>query len=161
MGPKCKCPVPRSELIQIDGSDHAWFENRGPHCTLLVYIDDATSRLMELCFADSESTFDYFRATDRYLRRHGKPMAFYSDRHSIFHVQARDRAHSGPGLSQFGRALRDLNIDSLCANSPQAKGRVERANGTLLKCPRLCGALHNRGQSTTPHTRHLCRPRSR
>lgn len=119
------------ELIQIDGSDHAWFEERGPRCTLLVYVDDATSRLMELCFADSESTLDYFRATRRYLARHGKPMAFYSDRHSIFHVQARDRAQRGAGLSQFGRALRDLNIDSLCANSPQAKGRVERANGTL------------------------------
>ena len=131
------------ELIQIDGSEHAWFENRGPRCTLLVYIDDATSRLMELCFADSESTFDYFRATDRYLRRHGKPMAFYSDRHSIFHVQARDRAQSGPGLSQFGRALRDLNIDSICANSPQAKGRVERANGTLQD--RLVKELRLRG----------------
>ena len=131
------------ELIQIDGSEHAWFEDRGPRCTLLVYIDDATSRLMELCFADSESTFDYFRATDRYLRRHGKPMAFYSDRHSIFHVQARDRAQSGPGLSQFGRALRDLNIDSICANSPQAKGRVERANGTLQD--RLVKELRLRG----------------
>ena len=131
------------ELIQIDGSDHAWFEDRGPKCTLLVYIDDATSRLMELCFADSESTFDYFRATHRYIDRHGKPMAFYSDRHSIFHVQARDRAQSGPGLSQFGRALRDLNIDSICANSPQAKGRVERANGTLQD--RLVKELRLRG----------------
>jgi len=131
------------ELVQIDGSDHAWFEERGPRCTLLVYVDDATSRLMELCFADSESTLDYFRATQRYLARHGKPMAFYSDRHSIFHVQARDRAQGGAGLSQFGRALRDLNIDSLCANSPQAKGRVERANGTLQD--RLVKELRLRG----------------
>jgi hypothetical protein len=98
---------------------------------------------MELCFADSESTLDYFRATRRYLARHGKPMAFYSDRHSIFHVQARDRAQRGTGLSQFGRALRDLNIDSLCANSPQAKGRVERANGTLQD--RLVKELRLRG----------------
>lgn len=131
------------ELIQLDGSPHAWFEDRGPACTLLVYVDDATSRLMELCFADSESTFDYFRATARYLRRHGKPMAFYSDRHSVFHVQARDRAQGGPGLSQFGRALRDLNIDSICANSPQAKGRVERANETLQD--RLVKELRLRG----------------
>src|SRR5438067_1853305 len=80
------------ELVQIDGSEHAWFEDRGPRCTLLVYVDDATSRVMELCFAESESTFDYFRATRRYLERHGKPMAFYSDRLSVFHVQARDRA---------------------------------------------------------------------
>ena len=80
------------ELVQIDGSEHAWFEDRGPVCTLLVYVDDATSRLMELCFADVESTFDYFRATRRYLNCHGKPRAFYSDRLGVFHVQARDRA---------------------------------------------------------------------
>jgi len=134
------------ELVQLDGSEHAWFEDRGPRCTLLVYVDDATSRLMELCFADTESTFDYFYATRRYLERHGKPMAFYSDRLSVFHVQARDRAQGGPGLSQFGRALRALNIDSLCANSPQAKGRVERANGTLQD--RLVKELRLRGLST-------------
>jgi hypothetical protein len=134
------------ELVQLDGSDHAWFEDRGPRCTLLVYVDDATSRLMELCFADTESTFDYFYATRRYLERHGKPMAFYSDRLSVFHVQARDRAQGGPGLSQFGRALRALNIDSICANSPQAKGRVERANGTLQD--RLVKELRLHGLST-------------
>ncbi len=135
----------RGEFMQIDGSDHAWFEDRGPRGTLLVYIDDATSELMELCFAEVASTFDYFHATRRYLERHGKPMAFYSDRHSIFHVQARDRAQGGAGLSQFGRALRDLNIDSLCAYSPQAKGRVERANGTLQD--RLVKELRLRGIS--------------
>jgi hypothetical protein len=116
-------PRPRrtclGELVQIDGSEHAWFEDRGPVCTLLVYVDDATSRLMELAFAAVESTFDYFRATRRYLERHGRPRAFYSDRLSVFHVYARDRAPSGRGLSQFGRALRDLNIELLCAlNDP-------------------------------------------
>jgi len=140
-------PRPRraclGELVQIDGSEHAWFEDRGPVCTLLVYVDDATSRLMELCFADVESTFDYFRATGRYLECHGKPMAFYSDRLSVLHVQARDSAQSGPGLSQFGRALRDLNIDLLCARSPEAKGRVERANGSLQD--RLVKELRLRG----------------
>ena len=135
----------RGELLQIDGSDHAWFEDRGPRCTLLVYIDDATSDLMALCFADVESTFDYCHATRRYLERYGKPMAFYSDRHSIVHVQARDRAQGGPGLSQFGRAVRDLHIDSICANSPQAKGRVERANGPLQD--RLVQELRLRGIS--------------
>jgi hypothetical protein len=70
-------------------------------------------------------------------------MAFYSDRLSVFHVQARDRAQGGPGLSQFGRALRDLNIDLLCARSPDAKGRVERANGTLQD--RLVKELRLRG----------------
>src|SRR5882724_10149085 len=61
------------ELIQIDGSEHAWFEDRGPRCTLLVYVDDATGRVMELCFADTESTFDYFHVTPRYLERHASP----------------------------------------------------------------------------------------
>jgi transposase len=140
-------PRPRraclGELVQIDGSEHAWFEERGPVCTLLVYVDDATSRLMELCFAAVESTFDYFRATRRYLERHGKPMAFYSDRLSVFHVYARDRAPTGRGLSQFGRALRELNIELLCARSPAAKGRVERANGTLQD--RLVKELRVRG----------------
>ena len=140
-------PRPRraclGELVQIDGSEHAWFEDRGPVCTLLVYVDDATSRLMELAFAEVESTFDYFRATRRYLERHGKPMAFYSDRLAVFHVQAHDRAERGPGLSQFGRALRELHIEILCARSPEAKGRVERAHGTLQD--RLVKELRLRG----------------
>jgi len=108
-----------------------------------VYVDDATSRLMELAFAEVESTFDYFRATREYLEEHGRPMAFYSDRLSVFHVQARERAHAGSGVSQFGRALRTLNINLLCARSPEAKGRVERANGTLQD--RLVEELRSRG----------------
>jgi hypothetical protein len=118
------------ELIQIDGSEHWWFESRGPRCTLLVYIDDATSRLMHLQFVESESTFDYFAATRAYLERHGKPVAFYSDKHGVFRVN-RKEAIGGDGMTQFGRALHALNIDIICANSSQAKGRVERANGTL------------------------------
>lgn len=72
------------ELIQIDGSDHRWFEDRGPACTLLVFIDDATSQLMHLHFTEAESTFSYFTATRAYLERHGKPLAFYSDKASVF-----------------------------------------------------------------------------
>ncbi len=127
-------PRPRrdclGELVQIDGSAHWWFEDRGPPCTLLVYIDDATGRLMELRLVETESAFDYFRATRAYLEAHGKPVAFYSDKHSIFRVAKADAA-GGTGMTQFGRALHDLNIDILCANTPQAKGRVERANRTL------------------------------
>src|SRR5712692_3951898 len=74
------------ELVQIDGSEHWWFEDRGPQCTLLVYIDDATSRLMNLKFVETESTFDYFQATREYLEAHGKPVAFYSDKHGVFRV---------------------------------------------------------------------------
>ena len=118
------------ELIQIDGSEHWWFETRGPQCTLLVYIDDATSRLMHLQFVQTESTFDYFKATRAYLERHGKPVAFYSDKHGVFRVNRKDAA-GGDGMTQFGRALHALNIDIICANSSQAKGRVERANATL------------------------------
>jgi hypothetical protein len=118
------------ELIQIDGCDHDWFEDRAPRCTALVYIDDATGRLMELYFARSESTFDYFEATQRYLRAHGKPVAFYSDKASIFRVNAKD-PKAGDGFTQFARAMFDLNIDTICANTPAAKGRVERAHQTL------------------------------
>ena len=118
------------ELIQIDGSDHRWFEDRAPVCTLLVYIDDATSRLMHLAFARSESTFSYFQATRAYLERHGKPLALYSDKASVFRVNSKE-AQGGEGHTQFARAMFELNIDTFCANSSQAKGRVERAHLTL------------------------------
>src|SRR5271170_5028338 len=118
------------ELVQIDGSEHRWFEGRGEMCTLLAFVDDATSRLMVLRFVASESAFDYFRAMRGYLEAHGKPVAFYSDKHGIFRVNSND-AVAGDRITQFGRALSELNIDIICANSPQAKGRVERAFGTL------------------------------
>ena len=118
------------ELIQIDGCDHEWFEERAPRCTLLVFVDDATSRLMEIRFVDSESTFDYFASMQSYLERHGKPVALYSDRASIFRATGSETRNTR-GLTQFSRALSELNIDIVCANSPQAKGRVERAHLTL------------------------------
>ena len=133
------------ELVQIDGSDHRWFEERAAPCTLLVFIDDATSRLMELRFVVSESTFAYFEALKAYLKRHGKPVAFYSDKHSIFRVSNEDAA-SGNGMTQFGRALSELNIEILCANTSQAKGRVERAHSTLQD--RLVKELRLSGIST-------------
>lgn len=117
------------ELIQIDGSDHRWFEDRADPCTLLVFIDDATSMLMELRFVPSESTFSYFEALESYLLKYGRPVAFYSDKHTVFRV-AKPNQHM-TGMTQFGRALAELNIEILCANSSQAKGRVERANRTL------------------------------
>lgn len=96
---------------------------------MLVFIDDATSRLMHLKFVQSESTESYFAALRDYLAMHGAPVAFYSDKHTVFRVN-RD-AKGGPGMTQFGRALAELNIEILCANSSQAKGRVERVNRTL------------------------------
>ena len=118
------------ELVQIDGSEHRWFEDRGPACSLLVFVDDATGRLMQLRFVRSESAFTYFEALALYLKRHGAPIAFYSDKHSVFRVAKKD-AKGGQGMTQFGRALCELNIEILCANSSQAKGRVERMNRTL------------------------------
>jgi transposase len=118
------------ELIQIDGSEHRWFEDRGDPCTLLVFIDDATGRLMQLRFVPSESAFSYFEALEGYLAAHGRPVALYSDKHSVFRV-AKKEAKGGQGMTQFGRALAELNIEILCANSSQAKGRVERVNRTL------------------------------
>jgi hypothetical protein len=133
------------ELVQIDGSEHAWFEDRGERCTLLAFVDDATGRLMQLLFVASESAFDYFRATRAYLETHGKPVAFYSDKHGIFRVNAKE-ALGGDRITQFGRVLSELNIDIICANSPQAKGRIERAFGTLQD--RLVKELRLAGIST-------------
>jgi transposase len=119
------------ELVQIDGSDHAWFEDRGPKCTLLVYIDDATGQLLELWFVPDETFFAYCEASRHYFERYGKPVAYYSDKHGIFRVNQPRPLGLSSGLTQFGRAMQELDIQILCANSPQAKGRVERANQTL------------------------------
>jgi hypothetical protein len=118
------------ELIQIDGSTHHWFENRGDKCTLLAFIDDATSRIQHAAFVPSESAFDYMRETRAYVEQHGRPIAFYSDKHAIFRVNKPD-AEGGTGMTQFGRALHEINVDILCANSAPAKGRIERCFGTL------------------------------
>src|SRR5471032_3426670 len=133
------------ELIQIDGSDHRWFEGRAPACTLLVFIDDATSRLMTLHFTATESTFSYFEATRHYLASHGKPVAFYSDKASVFRSN-QYATKGGKGVTYFGRAMFELNIDTWCANSSSAKGRVERAHLTLQD--RLVKEMRLRGIST-------------
>ena len=133
------------ELVQIDGSDHAWFEDRGPKCSLLVYIDDATGQLLELLFVPSETFFGYCEATRHYVERYGKPVAFYSDKHGIFRVNQERPLGTTSGLTQFGRAMDELDIQIICANSPQAKGRIERANQTLQD--RLVKELRLRGIS--------------
>jgi transposase len=133
------------ELVQIDGSPHDWFEGRAAECSLLVFIDDATGKLGELLFVENESFFSYCRATEGYLTRHGKPGAFYSDKHAVFRV---NQPSAGPSdaLTQFGRAMQELDIQIICANSPQAKGRVERVNQTLQG--RLPKELRLRGISS-------------
>lgn len=118
------------ELIQIDGSPHDWFEGRAPRCTLIVFVDDATSRLMSLRFAPVESAKAYLEALREHVLAHGCPLAFYSDRHGIFRVNAKD-AEGGDGRTEFGRVVERLKIGLIPALTPQAKGRVERANQTL------------------------------
>lgn len=135
------------ELVQIDGSPHDWFEGRAAKCTLIVFIDDASSRLLDLQFHPTETTQAYMDSLKRYLKRYGRPVALYSDRHSIFKVNAED-ATSGEQITQFGRALKTLDIESIPANSPQAKGRVERANQTLQD--RLIKEMRLAGISSVP-----------
>jgi hypothetical protein len=118
------------ELIQLDGSLHRWFEDRGPACFLIAYIDDATSRLMHAEFVDAEDTLTLLRLTRDYLRRYGRPLAFYVDRDSIYKTTKaasvdEDLRDEQP-MTQYTRAMSELDILVICANSPQAKGRVER-----------------------------------
>ena len=130
------------ELVQMDGSHHDWFEGRREPCCLLVFIDDATSRLLELRFEEQETTLGYFNATRSYIKRYGRPVSLYSDQYGVFRVNAPE-AESGSGETQFGRAMRELDIKIIFANSPQAKGRVERVNATLQD--RLVKELRLRG----------------
>jgi hypothetical protein len=131
------------ELIQIDGSHHDWFEGRALKCCLLVFIDDATNRLVGLRFESGETTGGYFKLAREYMEKHGRPLAFYSDKDSIFRVNLPDCEDAE---TQFGRAVRELGVESICANSPQAKGRVENANGTLQD--RLVKEMRLRGINT-------------
>ena len=132
------------ELVQIDGSPHDWFEGRAEACVLLVFIDDASGKLQQLHFAANESFFSYSEAAEGYFRQHGKPVAFYSDKHGIFRVNIPSTGQ-GDALTQFGRAMQDLGVQIICANTPQAKGRVERVIQTLQD--RLVKELRLRGIS--------------
>ncbi len=116
------------ELVQVDGSPHDWFEGRAPRCALIVFIDDATSRLLALRFCRSETTEAYMETLRGHLAAHGRPVALYSDRYSVFRVNRKD---SEEVPTQFTRALLTLGIEPIHAGTPQAKGRVERANLTL------------------------------
>jgi hypothetical protein len=133
------------ELEQMDGTDHDWFEGRAERCTLLVMIDDATGELGVLSFVEEESFFGYCGLLKQYLGVHGRPGGLYTDRHGIFRVNIPNASQSD-NLTQFGRAMQELDIPILCANTPQAKGRVERVNETLQD--RLVKEMRLRGIST-------------
>lgn len=120
----------RGELVQMDGSPHKWFEDRGPTVTLLATIDDANSEILALHFAPVEDTWGYLALLDRHLEAHGRPEALYTDRHSIFRATTQSPTHPTEE-TQMARALRQLDIHLICALTPQAKGRVERLFETL------------------------------
>lgn len=138
------------ELIQLDGSPHLWFEQRNNPCTLIAYIDDATSRIMDGMFVDYEGTFTLFAATEHYLNTYGKPVSLYVDKHSTFKINRQatieEELKDVLPQSQFGRAMDQIRIELICANSPQAKGRVERLFETLQD--RLVKELRLAGIST-------------
>uniref|UniRef100_E6PE14 Transposase of ISCARN53, ISNCY family IS1202 group n=2 Tax=mine drainage metagenome TaxID=410659 RepID=E6PE14_9ZZZZ len=132
------------ELIQADGSPHRWFEERGGACTLLLYVDDATTTILGGLFAEHETSDGYFELFERAFIEHGLPVALYTDKHSVFRI-------NNPGSmvddeTHVQRALRELDVELICANSPQAKGRVERANRSLQD--RLVKELRLAGIST-------------
>lgn len=133
-----RCPAV-GELVQIDGSPHAWLEERAPRCTLIIFVDDATSALRHAQFVAAETTRAYMRGLRSYSQRYGLPLALYSDRHSIFGKHDPE----DPEPTQFERAVRQLGIEPILAMTPQAKGRVERAFQTLqdrwVKALRLAG----------------------
>jgi predicted DNA-binding protein (UPF0251 family) len=120
----------RGELVQIDGSYHAWLEDRGPKACLLLFVDDATHEVLAAQFVEQETYFSYGTLCKSYFKENGLPVAFYSDRFSVFRVNAKNVIKTD-AITEFGRALQDLQIELICANSPQAKGRVERANQTF------------------------------
>ena len=117
------------EMVQVDGSPHCWFESRAPACTLLAFIDDATSRILHLEFTEAESTPALMKATKKYLLTFGQPASLYSDRGGVYKVNIHNEDEEK--ITQYKRALDEIGIKLIWARSPQAKGRVERLFETL------------------------------
>jgi len=150
-------------LVQMDGSHHDWFEGRGPRCVLQGMIDDATSRIPYAEFVDSEDTLNVMRVTKTYIERYGRPGAIYVDKDSIFRTSREpaveeDLRQEAPA-TQYKRALDSLGIELICANSPQAKGRIERSFNTLqdrlVKELRLAGIQTMDAANRFLHERYL------
>ncbi len=118
------------ELVQFDGSYHDWFENGKEQC-LLAAIDDATSKIVKGEFEDNEGVHAVFRFWWSYIEDYGRPMAIYLDKFSTYKVNRKNAVDNSEFITQFERAMRELDIRVICANSPEAKGRVERLFGTL------------------------------
>jgi transposase len=137
------------EMVQMDGSHHDWFEGRGPRCVLMGYIDDATGRVFGR-FYDYEGTIPAMDSFKRYIRKYGLPLSVYLDRYKTYKSTAKptieDELNDEEPLSDFERALRELGVEVRHANSPQAKGRIERLFGTLQD--RLVKEMRLRGIRT-------------
>jgi hypothetical protein len=137
------------EMVQIDGSHHDWFEGRGPRCVLMGYIDDATGKVFGR-FYDYEGTIPAMDSFRRYIRKSGLPMSVYLDKHTTYKSTAKatiqDELNNTQPLSEFERALKELGVEVIHANSPQAKGRIERLFGTLQD--RLVKEMRLRGIRT-------------
>jgi len=139
-------------LVQVDGSHHRWLEERGPWSTLLLAVDDATGSVPYALFREQEDTEGYFRLMTGIVQRCGIPLALYSDRHIVFRQPRPQGDISESSIAdnrkptQFGRAMRELGVTQVFAHSPEAKGRVERANGTFQD--RLVAELRLAGAST-------------
>jgi hypothetical protein len=118
------------ELVQFDGSYHDWFEKDGEEC-LLAAIDDATSIIAHAVFEDNEGVRSVFRFWWAYMKANGRPIAIYLDKFSTYKVNHKNAVDNKEFMTQFERAMADLGVQVICANSPEAKGRVERLFGTL------------------------------
>jgi hypothetical protein len=136
-------------MLLLDASVHCWLEDRGPQLTLLGFLDDATRKVVAAEFFPTEDARGYFRLLRRLLRHHGIPLSLYGDRHSVFvrnddHWSLEEQLSGKRQPTQFGRALAQLAVTYIAANSPQAKGRIERLWGTfqdrLTSELRLAGA---------------------
>ncbi|MFH1141234.1 MAG: ISNCY family transposase, partial [Chloroflexota bacterium] len=138
-------------LLQLDGSPHAWLEDRGTRLTLLLSVDDATGTAPAALFRPLEDTRGYFLLLQTIVEQQGIPLAVYTDRHAVFQPLRLPSAEGG--LSQFGRALREMGIQHILALSPEAKGRVERANGTFQD--RLVAELRLAGARTLHEANHV------
>jgi hypothetical protein len=116
--------------VQFDGSYHDWFENGGEEC-LLAAIDDATSRIVHAVFEDNEGVRAVFRFWKVYVEAYGRPVAIYLDKFSTYKVNHKNAVDNKEFMTQFQRAMDELDVQVICANSPEAKGRIERLFGTL------------------------------
>src|SRR3979411_3054297 len=125
------CRAREGEMLLLDGSLHRWLEDRGPQLTLLGFLDDATRKVPVAEFFPTEDAHGYFRLLHRLLRRYGIPLSFYGDKHGVFvrnddHWTVEEQLTGKRQPTQFGRALAQLGVTYIPANSPQAKGRIER-----------------------------------